>query len=411
MHRRLPGTRAFLFHPRRLALLVAALVAQIHGLAVEPAATERIPVLAWSGPPQAETNAERYRELADAGFTHNYSGFGNVDAMEKALDVARAAGIRQFINIPELATAPEKVAERFKSHPAIAGYYLRDEPSAADFPQLAAWTKRIQTVDAVHPCYINLFPNYANAEQLGTATYQEHLDRFVKEVPVPWISFDHYPVVGKTVRGEWYENLEQVRTTAKAAKKPFWAFALAVAHDPYPIATLEHLRLQVFSNLAYGAQGIQYFTYWTVKSPHWNFHEGPINTDGKRTAVYDRVKQVNSEIKALSPVFLGAEVMQVSHTGNAPRGTRSFESEAPIVALNTGNAGALVSHLNKNGLRYVVIVNRELHASMPLTVKFEAGAKVSEFRKDGVAHPLAGADYSSELSPGDVRVFSWTQER
>jgi hypothetical protein len=409
MRPHLPGIRT-VFAALLTSISVAGTVVKSEAQVAETA-PERIPVLAWAGPPQAETNAERYRELAEAGFTHNYSSFADADAMQVALDVAHAAGIRQFIHIPELESAPEKTAERFKAHPALAGYYLRDEPSAADFSKLAEWTKRIQAVDAVHPCYINLFPNYANAGQLGTATYQEHLDRFVKEVPVPWISFDHYPVVGKTVRGEWYENLEQVRATAKAAMKPFWAFALAVAHDPYPVATLEHLRLQVFSNLAYGAQGIQYFTYWTLKSPHWNFHEGPINTDGKRTPVYDRVKQLNSEIRALSPVFLGAEVTQVSHTGNAPRGTRAFEAEAPIVALNTGNAGALVSHLNKNGLRYVVIVNRDLHATMPLMVKFEPGVKVSEFRKDGAAHPLTATDYSSEVSPGDVRILSWAQER
>src|SRR4029434_816957 len=279
-----------------LVCLLAAIILPIHEARAEATG---FPILAWSGPPVAETNADRYRELAEAGFTHNFSGFSNVDGMQKALDVAQAAGIKQFISIPELLRDPEKVAERFKDHPALAGYYLRDEPSVADFPALAKWTRRIQAVDSIHPSYINLFPNYANGQQLGTATYQEHLDRFIKEVPVPVISFDHYPVVGSSLRDEWYENLERVSATAKAAKKPFWAFALAVAHGPYPIAELEHLRLQVFSDLAYGAQGIQYFTYWTPKSAEWNFHQAPIEVDGKRTPVYDRVKQVNSEIRAL----------------------------------------------------------------------------------------------------------------
>ena len=410
MRRCLPGTRAFLSALKLLPLSVF-FVGQVPVQAAELPAADRIPVLAWAGPPQAETNAERYRELADAGFTHNYSSFSNADEMEKALNVAQAAGIRQFINIPELESAPEKIAERFKAHPALAGYYLRDEPSASDFPKLAEWTKRIQAVDATHPCYINLFPNYGTPAGYGTATYPEYLDRFVKEVPVPWISFDHYPVVGKTVRGEWYENLELVRAAAKAANKPFWAFALAVAHNPYPIATLEHLRLQVFSNLAYGAQGIQYFTYWTLKSPHWNFHEGPIDNEGKRTAVYDRVKQVNAEIKALSPVFLGAKVIQVSHTGPKPSGTRAYESEAPVVAFDAGAKGALVSLLAKGRQRHLVIVNRDLHANMPLKLKFEPNAKISEVGKDGIPHHLAAMEFSSEVTPGDIRVLSWMSSK
>jgi len=377
------------------------------GIQLSFAEVPEIPILAWSGPPAGETNAERYRELREAGFTHNYSGFANAEAMEKALDVAHAAGIKQFVSIPELQSAPEKVAERFKTHPALAGYYLRDEPSVADFPALATWTKRIQAVDAVHPCYINLFPNYANQGQLGTATYHEHLDRFIREVPVPWISFDHYPVVGNSLRGEWYENLELISAAARAAKKPFWAFALAVAHDPYPIAEIEHLRLQVFSNLAYGAQGIQYFTYWTVQSTHWNFHQAPIGVDGKRTAVYGRVKQVNAEIRALSKVFYGAEVVQVGHTGKLPQGTRAYEPAAPIADVKTEGGGAVVSLLAKGKQRFLAIVNRDLHANMPLALTFAPGARISEVSKDGSNRLISSGEFKADLSPGDVRVLSW----
>jgi len=323
------------------------------------------------------------------------------------LDVAGAAGIRQFISIPELLSEPEKVAGRFKEHPALAGYYLRDEPSAADFSALAKWASRIQAVDPIHPCYINLFPNYANGQQLGAATYQEYLDRFIKDVPVPFISFDHYPVVGNSLRGEWYENLEQVSAAARVAKKPFWAFTLAVAHGPYPIAEIAHLRLQVFSDLAYGAQGIQYFTYWTPKSSEWNFHQAPIDENGKRTPVYDRVKQMNSEIRALSEVFHGAEVLTVGHTGSLPRGTRIFEPAAPISALKTEGTGAVVSLLAKGNQRILAIVNRDLHNNMPLMLSFETTAKIKEVTKDGGTRPLASEQFRTELTPGDIRVLTW----
>jgi hypothetical protein len=405
MSRRLPEPFA---NTRGALLLVFCIIAidlqSLHSAGVE---APGIPILAWSGPPAAETNAARYRELAEAGFTHNFSGFANSDAMQNALDVAHAAGIKQFISVPELNSEPEKVVERFKEHPALAGYYLRDEPSAADFPALAKWATRIQAIDPVHPCYINLFPNYANGQQLGTVTYQDHLDRFIKEVPVPFISFDHYPVVGNSVRGEWYENLEQVSASAKAAKKPFWAFALAVAHNPYPIAEIEHLRLQVFSNLAYGAQGIQYFTYWTVKSPHWNFHQAPIEVDGKRTPVYERVKQVNAEIRALSKAFHDTEVLRVGHTGSLPRGTRAFVSVSPVAELKTEGTGAVVSLLAKGNQRFIAIVNRDLRTVMPLTVILEPKIRINEMTKEGATVPLASGEFKAELTPGDIRVLTW----
>ena len=94
------------------------------------------------------------------------------------------------------------------------------------------------------------------------------------------VSFDHYPVIsdGKgpaSLRGEWYENLEIVSAAARKAGKPMWAFALSVPHSSYPAPTPAHLRLQVFSNLAYGAQVIQYFTYWTPGLRHVELPRGP----------------------------------------------------------------------------------------------------------------------------------------
>jgi hypothetical protein len=391
----------------RLCAFVAlafALIAVVPATAVEPA---RIPIIAWAGPPANETTPGRYRELAEAGFTHNYSNFPNAEAMAAALDVARDAGVKQFISIPELAAMPEQVAERFKAHPALAGYYLRDEPSAADFPQLAAWMKRIQAVDSEHPCYINLFPNYANAGQLGTATYQEHLAKFVAEVPSPIISFDHYPVVGDRLRGEWYANLEMVRSAALGAKKPFWAFALAVAHDPYPIATLEHLRLQAFSNLAYGAQAIQYFTYWTVKSPHWNFHEAPISVDGKRTPVFDRVKQVNREIQSFAQVFHDARVLEVAHTGALPAGTRAFKPAPPIESITTGEGGAVVSMLQKGNGKFLAIVNRDLKRTLSLAVKFDGSTELAEVTKKGENKRVEAREVTRSLEAGDMIVLRW----
>jgi hypothetical protein len=380
-----------------------------------PSNDDRLPVLAWGGPPAAQTTVERYRELADCGFTHNYSGFPNADAMVKALDVAQAANIKLFINCPELTTDPEGTARRFKNHPAIGGYYLRDEPSAALFSELAKWAKRIQSEDPHHPCYINLFPTYATPEQLGTATYREHVERFLKEVPVPILSFDHYPVVAQGVsvslRGDWYENLEIISAAARKAGTPFWAFALAVAHNPYPIAETPHLRLQVYSNLAYGAQGIQYFTYWTTPSDTWNFHEGPIRIDGKRSPVYDRVREVNREVHALGGLFLGAEVVSVGHTGALiPAGTRAYQPEGPVKSLTTTGMGAVVSSLKKGSRRTLLVVNRDVNAPMPLEVRFDPPADVRAVKKDGTAGEPIRSDYRADLGPGDAAIFVWEQQ-
>jgi hypothetical protein len=378
-----------------------------------------LPILAWIGPPSDQTTPERYRELADAGFNLSFSGFPDAETMERALEVARGAGVKLMISCPELRNDPESTVRRFKDHPAAAGYYLRDEPSAADFRELGDWARRIRAVDDKLPCYLNLFPTYASPEQLGTATYREHVDRFLREVPVPIVSFDHYPIVGDRIRADWYENLEIIAEVSRREGKPFWAFALAVAHNPYPVATVDGLRLQVFSNLAYGARAIQYFTYWTPVSTPWNFHRAPIESDGTRTEVYDRVRQVNRELQSVAPVFLGAEVVAVAHLGDPlPRGTRPYQPIAPVKALDTGGKGAVVSRLQSSTHEYLVVVCRELRAPMDLQAGFDGSMRIEAMNPSGAWRPLISVDqpgqaaepaYRSSVTPGDLRLFRWTR--
>jgi hypothetical protein len=367
-----------------------------------------IPIHAWIGPPAAETTIERYRELKKAGFTHSFSNFHDAGMMEKALDIAHQCDIKLFINIPELHDNPEDTVKRFSAHPAIAGYHLRDEPDAKDFNGLAAWVKKIRTLDNKHFCYINLFPNYAIPGQLGTNSYKEYVDRFIAEVPVQVISFDHYPVIGDEIRPEWFENLEVISQGAQKAQKPFWAFALAVAHDPYPVPTLAHLRLQVFSNLAYGAQGIQYFTYWTPQSSRWNFHDGPIDRQGKRTKVYNLVRQVNSEIQALSRVFNGSRVISVAHTGETiPKGTKRFKSIEPFRDIITEGKGAVVSLLESEKSRFLVFVNRDIHNPMKLITVLDTGMGVMQIHNDGSMRTFALNRTVFNIEPGNVMIFMW----
>jgi len=371
--------------------------------------SQRLPVYAWCGVDPDHTTVERYRELADAGFTHNLTHFPDADAQAAALDVAQAAGIKIIVYCPELVKDPPATVRRFMDHPAVGGWFLRDEPSASDFDTLAKRLAQIEAVDKnqAHLGYINLLPNYASASQLGTATYEEYVGCFIKTVPVKAISFDNYPVSDGAIRGEWYENLESIAKAASSAKKPFYGFALSWGHGRYPVPTLAQLRLQVYSNLAYGAQGIEYFTYWTPpQKAGTDFQGGPIGLDGNRTVVYDRVKQMNTEIQGLSGVFLGAEVLALGHTGKLPKGTRSYEPSAPIKALNA-DGGAVVSLLGRATRRYLVIVNRDFDKPMTLELAWEAATAVARVAKDGREFVLAGDQLRANVEPGDAMILSW----
>lgn len=379
------------------------------------------PIMAWIGVPETEATVERFKELKESGVNINFSSYSSIEAVEKALDMAYKVGIKLMPSCPELISEPEKTAQRLMTHPALAGYHLMDEPCATDFPKLGAWVKQIQSVDKEHGCYINLFPNYANKEQLlgkdralelGEDPYIKHVELFLKEVPVPFISFDHYPVIEhngvRMLRKEWYKNLEIITAASNESGLPFWAFSLATAHKPYPIPTVSEIRLQMYSNLAYGAQTLQYFTYWHPgESTTWDFHSAPINLDGTRTIVYNRIKMVNQEIHSLSGVFLGSKLISVWHTGEQiPDGTRSID-ELPnqIKSLETVDGRALVSVLKKEGRRFLIIVNRDFLESMTFTIKTEDTVK--RVLKDATIIPVNNASEKVEIDPGDIAIFTW----
>lgn len=365
-----------------------------------------MPTLAWYSIPPAYATLDRYKELQKAGFTINFSHIYSLEAALQSLDLAQQAGLKVMFMCPELENDTENIVRQVKDHPALYGYFLRDEPTGADFPALAAWAGRIRAVDPDHEIYLNLLPNYAGEEMLGS-TYEEYVKQFTKTVKTTMLSFDHYPVLENgSVRDYWWNNLEIISREAAAAGLPMWAFALSTAHHPYPIATQASLRLQLYTDLAYGAQCLQYFTYWCPTPGTWDFHDAPIAEDGTRTAVYDLVKAMNKEIQARAGVWVGCKVQKVYHTGSEipPRVTALTEPmPEPLKKLDTKGHGALISFLENGRYRYAMLVNRSHLEGFDYTISFTKD--VAQVYADGSIVNIPGRTANRHLDPGDCAIF------
>ena len=371
-----------------------------------------IPINAYAFIPMNQININRLDELKESGINLFIDNFPDVDALKKGLDLAAKAGVKVLISCPELKSEPEKTARLFLNHPAMGGYYIYDEPGIQLIPELKNWCNRIQSVDAKHLFYINLLPNFAGSADMGTASYKEYVEAFLKQLPVQVVSFDYYPVMTNRLSKTWYENLELISAESKTAGLPFWAFALTSNYDEDHIMpqTLAALRVQAYSNLAYGAQGICYYEYWdrtpVTAGALEDDRGGPINAAGKRTVVFDRIKQMSAEIQALSPVFLGAKVISVKHTGQGaiPKGTgRLINLPKAITVLDTHGAPALVSVLENGPNSFVVIVNKDFLNPINLTVSGDKCLK--KVLKDGTVVPADAYESTIELDPGDVSIF------
>jgi len=296
------------------------------------------------------------------------------------------------------------------NHPALAGYFLRDEPIQKAFAELGEWAKKIKNIDSNHFCFVNLIAaiHPTKTEALGTNSYAEYIRTFAGTVPVQQISYDFYPVLNEGIHERWYEGLEIVSTEAKKLNLPFWAFALTSSYNElHPEPIIPALRLQMFSNLAYGAQGLEYWSYRMSQG----LLSAPIGLDRKRTIVYDRIKQVNSEIQTLAGVFAGAKVVSVNHTGTViPRGTSRLTSlPQPIKVFETEGDGALVSTLENGGNSFFVVINRSLDKSMSYIIFGDE--TLEKVLKDGSIISTGRYVSKNELEPGDMAIYLFPTQK
>ncbi|MBQ2918825.1 MAG: hypothetical protein IJE61_06390 [Bacteroidales bacterium] len=352
------------------------------------------PIVAWTGITASDSDTW-LKEMKGCGINVYLGWYDTIEEVMTVLDNSEAAGTKAILNCDELFSNTGDVVARMKDHPALFAYHIADEPSVSDFPMLKEAVNKILSFDDSHPCYINLYPNWAWG---GIDDYLQKVNAFLTTVPQRFVSFDHYPIREidgeSSVRPEWYKNLEDIRRVARAKKLPIWAFALSLAHYledvTYPVPTLEELRVQQFSNLVYGAQGFQYFTF------HGIYKNSP-------TQVYDKVKNVNASLQALSKIFLGAEIADVWHTGaTIPYGTKALAALPDgISSLKTSDGGAVVSKVIKDGNTYIAIVNKDYKKDMILEIAFSR--KVTKI--DNMGYKAQAGSETVTVSPGNIIIY------
>ncbi len=370
-------------------------------------ADAEIPIIAYGGVLPKESTVERFQEFRNAGFDVSISNFADLptSAFIRALDNAQKCNVRLFALSSELWEYPEATIIAIKNHPALYGYYIYDEPFSNQMTDMKKRYDRFRRADSSKPFYMNLIPYYDDGllRRMRIANYRDYV-RSACNTGVPQICFDYYPITKSGIRSKWYMNLEIIRNESLRTNRPFWAFALSTPHADYPQPTLEMLRLQMYTNLAYGAKALLYFTYWTPpRTKDFIFRNGPIDVNGKRTKTYDVVRSMNMELRPLLPLFDKGTVTSVQHLGNhVSEGTTPMKT----VPLNVsrlvvyGSQGAVVSNMKADGHEYLVVVNKDYKKH--LGVHIEAKSMVVHIDKTLQARALKN-DY--DLGGGDMIIF------
>ncbi len=329
----------------------------------------------WAGPALTDTTAKQMAE----------GGFNVVWCRENELDVVQRHGLRAQLQdgllSPAALEAPaereklEKLIERVRRHPAMYSYFITDEPSAGAFPALGRLVEFLRERDPAHLAYINLFPTYANNEQLGTkgdlvTAYSEHLKQYVQIVKPALISYDHYQFRTVGDGDQYFLNLSMIRDTARKAGVPFLNIVQACTWTPsMRVPSPDEMRYLVYTTLAYGAEGISYYVYC-----HQGHTGGIALSDGTPTPIYHALKTLNREFVAIATELQPLRSIAVYHTALKEQGCTALPTSAPFsIEQQPGKTdagrGVLLGYFGKSDKpTHVVLVNLDYRTGVNVTL-------------------------------------------
>ncbi len=365
-------------------------------------APEDFAILPWGGTPGDKSVLD---EIKACGF--NLAGF----VAPEGVEAVGAAGLKCIVSDPrihvgdDLASLDEvevrkrvlAATEKLRDHPAVYGFYLRDEPSVPLFPALGRFAAAVREAAPNKRTYINLFPIYVNAGQVGAKDYEDYVESFITRVKPSFVSYDNYSLMDDgSLRDGYYENLEVVRKLSLKHNLPFWNIVLGNAHFHYAEPTEGGLRFQAYSSLAYGVRGLSYFTYFTPAIG--NYRLGAIDQFGHKTPTWDMLLRVNLQIQRLGPTYIKLKSVNVFHYPYGPASAAKLDSSRYLSAIS-GSTFVVGEFEGPKGEPFVLIVNKDLRRSTPFDVKFKDGGTIHVVSAySGGMEPWAGEN--TWLAPG-----------
>jgi hypothetical protein len=365
---------------------------------------------------------ENFQRLADAGINIITVETDEGPFMHQ-LDLAEQVGMKCVPVVWPYAEAYDRdpvnykgldeIINQLKDHPATFAYHIYDEPSAALIPSLLLRKERIESLDPNHPVYINLLA-YASPEGLGVRYYQDYIEAYIRDCKLKFLSYDFYPCRPEGdpdypdgIQSSWWECNEIVAGLTKRYGIPWWGFAASCWIDReqhlFAKPTVENLRLQVYSNLAYGAQVIQYFTILQYGGTDY----APIMIDGSWTGAYDTLKDFNTELHRRGWVFDGCTMEKVRHANRNPAWTQRLcdaDLPAEIGSLATSQ-DALVGFIENRGNKYVTVGNKSVKEKMTVDAVFNSA--VYTIARDGLFVEQPSGPARFVLDEGDMLVIKY----
>ncbi|CAG4999859.1 hypothetical protein DYBT9275_02328 [Dyadobacter sp. CECT 9275] len=387
-------------------------------------------LISMYGPPAAKyLNEEQFKVIKD----------GNIDIIinvgpgveqdkagnTKTLDMAQKFGLKVYIYDARVNQSDDQIkamVNDFKSHPALAGYYVLDEPDTAKLASAIEMQKKVKALDPAKDAYINHLPDWA----IDPKENYEHsfLPRYIEGVgkdKLNYLAYDNYPYKrGHRLEKTYFNNLEIIRRVGlkynvktSSCLQSFGMGFKGVVELRRPNA--DEMRMNVYSNLAYGVKNPVWYTYYTQDNltPNFTMYKCVIDSAGVKTDMYEPFKKLNGEMKQLGKTLINLDAVEVYHTGDSLWLGTTRPPDQFMAKVSDPKAQTILSRFKdkSSGKQYLMVVNRNFNRSQPLTIRLDSSVKkVKEVSKQTGKTVKAPYDakantISQTFMPGEGKLF------
>jgi len=325
-----------------------------------------------------------------------------VAMQRRVLDLAHERGMKAAVKDPRIYDDVEAVVRDFQQHPGLGGYYLVDEPGRGAFEKYGQIYRDVLQHDPERIPLVNMLPSSP-----GRGGYYEFLNAWVDAAGpdnLTYLLFDNYPFACLGFEDSYYgrghghipnyfQDLEVVRKVGLEHDIKTGIYLQSVGIERYLRRPDENdLRWNVYTALAYGIKNIQWFTWWTPTGGREPFTDAVIDPEGKKTDLYELVKNFNAQVKTLGPVLMTLDAVAVYHSGVVPEKMEKIPQDFFFKPADPDDA-VVVSHMinQETGRQYVMVVNKdnrslEYHAENlvldgPKEIEFNVSGAITELGK------------------------------
>lgn len=415
---------------------------------------KKFPVSFWNytnlGEHGAHMTEAEVESWADAGFTVLQSpGFdpndnAQKDHIIKLLNWADKLGMKLILCDPrcyakkgkdgkppvDYADGIRSALADFGNHPALFGFHVGDEPNAK-FKNTFFECYRIQKEIAphLHP-FANLAPCWdpaaASLSYVGTDTWPNYLDEFVKKSNADLVGYDCYAQMasgdGDKGWNIYYRNLRLYREAALRNGIPFWNTILSVGHYQFRCPSQDEIRWQFNTSIAAGANGIVWFFYY-MRQPHGNFRMSPVDEHWDKTQTYYDIRRVQKSFhRRYGDLFNRLVSTRVSFLFRTYGEGEMFKPDDLLKniedALTHITLMLIGEFMDIEGKRYVMFVNNSMAENGLFRITFQKNVKTfswdwngKEYEGGAYCNEGIGSDsegnpvHSLWLAPGQEAVY------